>query len=130
MSRLLLAVLLGVLALGQARADDEDEMKGFIVDETISHIGHDFYRFFSERLRDSTPLDFNLVVRERPSARWGSLVWVENQQRVVYREFLPPNTAELKPVAYAAANQVAEAVVRQRLELLLQDTSDIERDEL
>lgn len=130
MSRLLSVALLGLLGFGQAHADAEDEMKGFIVDETISHIGHDFYRYFSERLRDSTPLDFNLVVRERPSARWGSLVWVENRQRVVHREFLPPNTAELKPVAYAAANRVAEAVVRQRLEMLLQDTTDIDKDEL
>ncbi|WAB90366.1 curli production assembly/transport protein CsgE [Pseudomonas citronellolis] len=127
-----LALLLCLLLLTptSGRAGEEDELNGFIVDDTISHIGHDFYRFFSERLRDSSRLDFNLVVRERPSARWGSLVWVEFQQRVLYREFLAPNTAELKTVAYAAADRVAQAVVRQRLENLLQDTTDIERDEL
>ncbi len=44
---------------------------GFIVDDTISHIGHDFYYSFSERLRATSPMDFNLVVRERPSAPLG-----------------------------------------------------------
>ncbi|WP_271412289.1 curli production assembly/transport protein CsgE [Pseudomonas sp. Q1-7] len=116
-------------ALGTARADD-NEIMGFIVDYTISHIGHDFYRYFSERLRDTSKLDFNLVVRERPDARWGSLVWVEYEQRVLYRQFLPPNTAELKPVAYAAADLVLEAIAQQKLQRLLQDTHDLERDEL
>ncbi len=125
----LLAMLALCCALGTARADD-NEIMGFIVDYTISHIGHDFYRYFSERLRDTSKLDFNLVVRERPDARWGSLVWVEYEQRVLYRQFLPPNTAELKPVAYAAADLVLEAIAQQKLQRLLQDTHDLERDEL
>ena len=52
-----------------AHAGEEDEMMGFIVDDTISHIGHDFYYSFSERLRDTSPMDFNLVVRERTTNR-------------------------------------------------------------
>lgn len=111
-------------------ANEEEELMGFIVDNSISHIGHGFYRYFSERLRDTSRLDFNLVVRERPSARWGSLVWVEYEQRVLYRQFLPPNTALLKDVAYQAADQVQEAIIRHRLEIQLQDTIDMERDEL
>ncbi|WP_446731615.1 curli production assembly/transport protein CsgE [Pseudomonas sp. OTU5201] len=125
----MLAVLILCCALGAAHAE-EDEFMGFIVDYTISHIGHDFYRSFSERLRDTSKLDFNLVVRERPDARWGSLIWVEYEQRVLYRQFLPPNTAELKPAAYAAADMVLEAIAQQKLQRLLQDTHDMERDEL
>jgi curli production assembly/transport component CsgE len=113
-----------------AQAGEEDEMMGFIVDDTISHIGHDFYYSFSERLRDTSPMDFNLVVRERPDARWGSLVTVEYQQRLVYRRFLPPNTVELKDEAYAAADWVRRQVVQRKLEALLQDTTDLEKDEL
>jgi hypothetical protein len=71
-------------------------MKGFIVDNTISHIGHDFYYYFADRLRATSRLDFNLVVRERPDARWGSLVTVEFEREVVYRRFLPPNTTSSK----------------------------------
>jgi curli production assembly/transport component CsgE len=130
MNRHWLLGLLLVLTANIAAAGEEDEMLGFIVDDTISHIGHDFYYSFSERLRATSPMDFNLVVRERPSARWGSLVTVEYSQRLVYRRFLPPNTTELKDAAYEAADQVRMQIVQRKLEALLQDTTDLERDEL
>lgn len=127
--RTLVAVVMALLMpLSAARGDEE--MLGFIVDDTISHIGHDFYYSFSERLRATSPMDFNLVVRERPSARWGSLVTVEYQQRLVYRRFLAPNTVELKDEAYEAADLVRMQIVQRKLETLLQDTTDLERDEL
>lgn len=129
MNRCAVALIL-VLACTGARAAEEDEMLGFIVDDTISHIGHDFYYSFSERLRATSPMDFNLVVRERPSARWGALVTVEYQQRLVYRRFLPPNTVELKDEAYDAADWVRGQIVQRKLETMLQDTTDLERDEL
>ncbi|MCU1725254.1 MULTISPECIES: curli production assembly/transport protein CsgE [unclassified Pseudomonas] len=124
------AVLSLALLGAQARGGEEDEMMGFIVDSTISHIGHDFYYSFAERLRATSRLDFNLVVREKPDPRWGSLVSVEYQQRVVYRRFLPPNTVELKDAAYEAADLVKAQVIQRKLESLLQDTTDLERDEL
>lgn len=132
LSRRPLALLCGLALLGVlagARAS-EDEVLGFIVDNSISHIGHEFYRYFSDRLRDTSKLDFNLVVRERPSARWGSLIWVEFEGRVLFREFFAPNTAQLQPLAYRAADLVREEVARQKIERLLQDTQDLERDEL
>lgn len=65
----LAALCLGLLLMAGvttcARAGAEDEMQGFIVDNTISHIGHDFYYYFADRLRATSRLDFNLVVRER-----------------------------------------------------------------
>ena len=130
MMRQWLAVLVLACVATLASAGEEDEMLGFIVDDTISHIGHDFYYSFSERLRATSPMDFNLVVRERPSARWGSLVTVEYQQRLVYRRFLPPNTVELKDEAYDAADWVRGQIVQRKLETLLQDSTDLERDEL
>jgi len=130
MNRHWLMALMLMLAASCTWAGEEDEMLGFIIDDTISHIGHDFYYSFSERLRATSPMDFNLVVRERPSARWGSLVTVEFQQRLVYRRFLPPNTTELKDAAYEAADQVRMQIVQRKLEALLQDTTDLERDEL
>jgi curli production assembly/transport component CsgE len=130
MNRQWLAAMVLACVATLASAGEEDEMLGFIVDDTISHIGHDFYYSFSERLRATSPMDFNLVVRERPSARWGSLVTVEYQQRLVYRRFLPPNTVELKDDAYDAADWVRGQIVQRKLETLLQDTTDLERDEL
>lgn len=130
MNRLAIALCLCLALPGQASAGDEDEMMGFIVDNTISHIGHDFYYAFSDRLRATSKLDFNLVVRERPDARWGSLVTVEYEREVVYRRFLPPNTTQLHDEAIEAADLVRQQIVQRKLQRLLQDTTDLERDEL
>jgi curli production assembly/transport component CsgE len=122
---------LGVLLLaGLPALASEEEIQGFLVDNTISRIGHEFYRHFSQRLLDTSKLDFNLVVRERPSARWGSLVWVEYERRTLFRSFLQPNTAQLQEVAYLAADQVREAITRQKLESLFHDSFDMEKDEI
>ncbi|CAK15617.1 curli production assembly/transport protein CsgE [Pseudomonas entomophila] len=130
MNRLAIALCLCLVLQGQAHAGDEDEMMGFIVDNTISHIGHDFYYAFSDRLRATSRLDFNLVVRERPDARWGSLVTVEYEREVVYRRFLAPNTTQLHDEAIEAADLVRQQIVQRKLQRLLQDTTDLERDEL
>ena len=130
LAALCLGLLLAAGVPGVAHADAEDEMQGFIVDNTISHIGHDFYYYFADRLRATSRLDFNLVVRERPDARWGSLVTVEFERDVLYRRFLPPNVTQLKEEAIAAADLVRQEVVQRKLQRLLQDTTDLERDEL
>lgn len=127
MMRLLLAALL-TLAL-QAQAD-EAELTGFIVDNTISRSGHEFYRSFSERLNDTSELDFNLVVRERPSARWGILIWVEHENHTLYRRFLQPNLGNIAESAYQAADFVLEEINRRRIEALFEDTHDLAKDEL
>ena len=130
LAALCLSLLLASSLSSALKAAEEDEMMGFIVDNTISHIGHDFYYYFADRLRATSRLDFNLVVREKPDARWGSLVTVEYQQRLIYRRFLPPNTVELKEAAYEAADLVKQQIIQRKLQRLLQDTTDLERDEL
>jgi curli production assembly/transport component CsgE len=67
MKRFCLALIL-VLSSCVASAGEEDEMLGFIVDDTISHIGHDFYYAFSERLR--------------ATSRWISTWWYANAHRL------------------------------------------------
>lgn len=130
MKRLAVVLLMAAVLGGVARADEEDEMMGFVVDDAISHVGHDFYYAFTERLRATSRMDFNLVVRERPDPRWGSLITVEYQQRVIYRRFLPPNTVDLQETASEAADLVKGQIIQHKLETLLQDTTDLEKDEL
>jgi len=43
---------------------------------------------------------------------------------------LPPNTVDLQEEAYQAADMVRAQIAQQKLEALLQDTTDLERDEL
>lgn len=108
----------------------EPELFGFIVDSTITRTGHEFYRMLSERLNDSSELDFNLVVRERPSARWGILIWVEHDGEVVYRRFLQPNTADMRDIGYQAADAVSMEIESRKIQSLFDINVDLARDEL
>lgn len=130
---LLLCCLLGPLQAEEqqsAQARSEAELSGLIIDNTISRFGHDFHRYLSFQLQDAEELENDLVVRERPSARWGSLVWVEYGPRTVYRRFLQPNMTEIEAIAEDAARVIIEDINRSKLQNLLQDTFDMDRDEL
>lgn len=129
---LLLLLLFGPLQAQEQteQAEREAELSGLIIDNTITRFGHDFHRYLSFQLQDSSDLEGDLVVRERPSARWGSLVWVEYGQQTVYRRFLQPNVAEIEAIADEAARLILAEVGRSKLQNLLQDTFDMDRDEL
>ena len=109
---------------------DEAELQGFITNNTISRSGHEFYLRFCERLNDISGLDFNLAIKERPSARWGVLVWVEHENQTLYRRFLQPNVADMKEPAYEAADFVVEEINRRKIEALFEDNIDMAKDEL
>nr|MBF0682605.1 curli production assembly protein CsgE [Pseudomonas sp.] len=124
-----LAVVLALCCTLQSRAD-EAELSGFIIDHTISRTGQEFYRYFSERITDTGDLDFNLVVKERPSARWGVLIWVEQDGTLLYRQFMQPSLSDVRDTAYAAADFVIESINRRKIEALFTDPIDLAEDEL
>lgn len=125
------AACLGLALLASVHASaDEAELKGFIIDNTVSRSGQEFYRKFSERLNATGPLDFNLAVKERPSARWGVLVWVEQDNQPLYRRFLQPNVSDMEQTAYDAADFVVQEINRRKVESLFEDTIDLAKDEL
>lgn len=109
---------------------NEAELSGFIIDNTVSRSGQEFYRRFSERISEAGDLDFNLVIKERPSARWGILIWVEMDDQQLYRRFLQPNVADMQDIGYGAADFVLQEIQRREIEALFQDPIDIGRDEL
>jgi curli production assembly/transport component CsgE len=119
-----------LLLLGLSAHADEAELQGFITDNTISRSGHEFYVRFCERLNDISGLDFNLAVKDRPSARWGVLVWVEHGNQTLYHRFLQPNVADMKEPAYEAADFVVEEINRRKIEALFEDNIDMAKDEL
>ncbi|MCQ4257566.1 curli production assembly/transport protein CsgE [Stutzerimonas stutzeri] len=124
------AVLMLALLLSNQAPADEAELQGFITNATVSRSGQEFYRKFCERMNDTSSLDFNLAVKERPSARWGILVWVEQDNQPLYRRFLQPNVSDMEQTAYEAADFVLQEINRRKVEALFQDTIDLAKDEL
>ncbi len=109
----------------------EDEISGFTIDSTITRLGHEFSRYLSEyRNREENSGDYNLTVYERPSARWGNLIWVTHNHRTVYRNFIQPSGNNIDQLAEVAAQQIHDTIKQLKLQALFSDNFDLDKDEL
>ena len=111
--------------------DPSEEIMGFTVDHTITRVGHDFARYLSDiRHREFFDSKYNLTVYERPSARWGNLVWVEHNRQRVFSYFFQPNSKNVKEKAEQAASIIDDSVRQRKLRAMFIDTFDLEKSEL
>lgn len=112
-------------------ADIEDEISGFTHDSTITRVGHEFARELGSyrNLNFTDNNDYNLTVFERPSARWGSLIWVNLDDREVYRRFLPPGKIDVSQEAESAAQHIHQQAQQLKIQRLFMDTFDLDQDE-
>jgi curli production assembly/transport component CsgE len=101
-------------ALEEGKLDERallnlEQASGFIVDRTITQFGGEFMRVFSQTWRTLPGTqEFDVTIIERPTARYGSLVWVEYNNRPVARAFLyAGRSTAIRPIAVAAAEYVA-----------------------
>jgi curli production assembly/transport component CsgE len=101
---------------------------GFIIDRTITHFGAEFVRHFSQAWREqgSNVESADLTLVERPSARWGSIVYVEYNSRPEARVILyAGRSATIKPLAEQTARYMANRIADQRLAGLLLHDPDL-----
>jgi|GEM_PF-286002 len=108
-----------------------DELGGVVTTDTVTLAGQDFYTWFAQAW-GAIPLSerYMVSVHERPSARYGSLVWVEYNQRRVFQAFLPIARSNVKPVAEGAAQIAFQNVMQADLTRLLFRDADMATDEL
>ncbi|WGL16228.1 CsgE family curli-type amyloid fiber assembly protein [Microbulbifer bruguierae] len=108
----------------------EDEISGFNLDQTITRTGHDFVRYMSEyrnlNYPDST---YNLTIDERPSARWGNLIWITYDNKTVFRRFISPSTNNIRALAEQASQMIHEIVLQEKLREAFSDHFDLGKDE-
>ncbi|WP_312458237.1 curli production assembly/transport protein CsgE [Pseudescherichia sp.] len=115
-----------LLAAGNLRAV-EVEVPGLLTDRTVSSVGHDFYRAFSDKWESS--YTGNLSINERPSARWGSWITITVNQDVIFQTFLFPTKRDFDNNVNAAIAQTQEALDRRQIDQALLGTGDLARDE-
>ncbi|MBF7053190.1 hypothetical protein IOC61_07615 [Halomonas sp. KAO] len=110
----------------------EPGISGLVIDRTVTMTGRTFYRQFSQ-LSLERPVLNNVVltVHERPSARWGSQVWItRDNNRVVYQATMSPRLSDIDGYVQAAVEQVENLVIRQTLTEALADDPDLADEEL
>ncbi len=109
----------------------EDEISGFNIDQTITRTGHDFARFMSEYRNLQYPdSDYNLTIQERPSARWGNLIWITYNNKTVFRQFISPSTNNIRGLAEQASQMIHEMVLQEKIRAAFTDHFDLGKDEL
>ncbi|SAL84693.1 curli assembly protein CsgE [Caballeronia terrestris] len=104
---------------------------GVVTTDTVTLAGQDFYNWFAQAW-SAIPLSerYIISVHERPSARYGSLVWVEYGQRRVFQAFLPIARSNVRRVAESAAQVAFQNVMQADLTRLLFRDVDMATDEL
>ena len=119
-------------ALEEGRLDERallglEQASGFLVDRTITQFGGEFMRVFSQTWRALPGTqEFDVTIIERPTARYGSLVWIEHNNRPVARAFLyAGRSTAIRPIAVAAAEYVAGKLADEALASQLFEDPDL-----
>jgi curli production assembly/transport component CsgE len=119
-------------ALEERRLESLEQASGFIIDRTITNFGGEFVRVFSQAWRSLPGTgELDVTVVERPTARYGSMVWVEHNQRPIARAFLyAGRTAAIRPIAIATAEYVAQKLADDALANQLFEDPDLAKQGL
>lgn len=113
-----------------APASDTTEAWGIVTSQTVTVAGHEFANHFIAEWRDKPGSErYTLALRERPSARWGSLVWIESGQQRVLQLQLPPARAGLKSLAESAAESAYQTILDLERQRRLVSDADLAPDE-
>lgn len=104
---------------------------GVVVDQTITVAGREFYQHFASLWREKPMSErYAVSVHERPSARWGTQLWVEYAQRRVFQIFLPAVRANVKAASQEAVETAFQNVVDTEVQRLLFRDADLGMDEI
>ncbi len=116
-----------MLLVIRASAAAEIEVPGLVTDNTITRVGHDFYRAFTEHWEEEYP--GAITINERPSARWGSWITIKVDQDLLYQTFLFPGHNDFDKQVNVALASVYEALQKRAINKALLNTGDLTKDE-
>lgn len=116
----------------QSRTNTEqDFLGGVITSRTITVLGWDFYQYFTAIWQAKYGNErISLSVYERPTAQWGSEIWIDYGQKRVFHAFLPPARAATKDVSMQAVDIVHKSVVDINVQRALYSDLDLAPEEM
>ena len=104
---------------------------GVVTNQTVTFTGQGFYREFVKHWSDKERADrYSIAILERPSARWGSLIWIEYANRKIFQVFVSPGRADIKSISEQAAELAYQNVVEADIQRLLIREPDVGPDEI
>jgi curli production assembly/transport component CsgE len=104
---------------------------GLVTNQTITVAGQDFYRYFVASWQElAISGRFAISIHERPSARWGSQIWIEFAQRRIVQMALPAGRSGIRAISEQAAAVVQQRIIDAELERTLFRNADLGADEI
>ncbi|WP_213878956.1 CsgE family curli-type amyloid fiber assembly protein [Pseudomonas sp. dw_358] len=117
-------------ALSEHRALNRDDAGGLVVGQTVTMNGRAFYDGFASAWSEKDEAGrFTVSVTERPTARLGSLIYVDYGNRRMLQVSLPTNRSQIPALSAAVAAQVFEGILNYQVAQFFGDP-DLARDEL
>ncbi|GAA5176757.1 MULTISPECIES: CsgE family curli-type amyloid fiber assembly protein [Halomonadaceae] len=106
------------------------ELTGVLVDRTLTVMGQNFYRAFSQ-IGMARPIirGATLTIHERPDARWGIQLWITEGSRMYFRTQLSPRLSDANDIARQAIDIVEKAILKRRLSAALNPSIDLGKEE-
>lgn len=109
----------------------EPGMPGVLIDRTVTMTGKTFFRQFSKMSLERPVLgEANLAIYERPSARWGSQIWITLDNKVIFEATMPPRLSDIDDYVNVAIEQVEERVIRETILQALDNDPDLADEEI
>ncbi len=109
----------------------DDPLTGVVVNRTITVLGKDFYQYFTARWREKdVGSKFTISIHERPSARFGSEIWVQFRQKRMFHTFLPPARAATKKIGAMAVETVYQNINNSEVERIMVKSPDLGPEEM
>jgi curli production assembly/transport component CsgE len=128
---LMLAWLPAVASAQSINTVGSGNVAGIVINQTMTVAGQEFFQYFVAAWRDRELAErYNIAIAEKPSARWGSQIWVEFSQRRIFQAQLPGARGELRALGERAADIVFQRVADTEVERLLFRDPDLGSDEL
>lgn len=86
---------------------DKEPLRGLMINRTMTVMGWDFYKSFSEIWQALYPESQDtLTVVERPTAQYGSEIWVNYLDQTVFHTFLSPTRSRARDESRNAVEAV------------------------
>ncbi|HEY9460161.1 MAG TPA: curli production assembly/transport protein CsgE [Paralcaligenes sp.] len=112
-------------------ASEQDLLGGVITSRTITVLGWDFYEYFTAKWQAIHGNErLSLSIYERPTARWGSEIWIDYRQTRVFHTFLPPARSATKEISTKAVDFVYKNVTDINIQRSLFTDVDLAPEEM
>ena len=110
---------------------NDEPLGGLIINRTMTVLGFDFYKSFSEIWQAVHPNSkFTITVYERPTAQYGSEIWVSYRDRRVYHNFLSPARSGVREESKQAAEIAYKNIAIIDAERKLSKSADLGPEEM